>query len=223
MKKLFQFTWVFIVLLAFALVFVSLILYKPGWFSFQPSFGQNVSTLAIMLTALVTLTLASAAFKNIHDTNEREKRDRKERLLNEIIEWVSEVKRKTVPTDIEQITYAGKGKYEIISLSLSGVMLEAELIKLRATENTIPVVDELDNVWQSAFYCAQLASRIIGNTPSVQQRKSWSQGALNVVKRIDELEKQGKLTDEAMYHGQKKLLEDISACLKALVKIEANF
>ncbi len=174
------------------------------------------------ISALTTMLLAIAAFWAIRQNHGLRKSEKRERLLNKIIEWVSEVKRKTVPTDIEQVTYAGKRKYEFISLSLSGVMLEAELIKLRATENSIPIVNELDNIWQSAFYCAQLASRILGNSPSVQQRKSWSQNALNVVEKIDELETRDKLTDEEMHHGQKKLLEDVSTCIKALVEIEAN-
>jgi hypothetical protein len=150
-----------------------------------------------------------------------QKKERRERLLNEIIEWISEFKRKTVPTDFNQVMLAGKRKYEFISSALTDAMLKAELMKLRATENNIPVLDELDNVWHSAFFCAQLAERILGNKPNEQQRNSWSKAACDIIIRIDELEKQNKLTDEEIYHGQKKLLEDISACLKSLVKIEA--
>jgi large-conductance mechanosensitive channel len=87
-----------ILLLAGTFIFISIALYKPDWFRFQPSFSQNVSTLAMILTALATLILAAATFQTIDNSNEQEKRrreeelakedrDRKERLLNEIIDW----------------------------------------------------------------------------------------------------------------------------------------
>ena len=79
--------WTLIVLLVLAWVFVFVILVKPDWFNFQPSFGQNVSTLAMMLTALSTLILASAAFQSIHSSKEQEKHRREDRLLNDILQW----------------------------------------------------------------------------------------------------------------------------------------
>lgn len=176
----------------------------------------------LAISAGATFLLALAAFWAIWQNHSLQKRERKERLLNEIIEWVSDFKRKAVPTDIDQVELAGKRKYEFISISLADAMLKGELIKLRATENEIPILHELDDVWQSGFFCAQLASRMLGNKPTEQQRKSWSKAALDVIIRIDKLEEQGKLTDKELYHGQKKFLEDISACLKVLVKFEAT-
>lgn len=174
---------------------------------------------ASFLVAVIALGLGVFTYKQ---TKNMQKREQKERILREIIEWVLDVKRKTVPTDIDQVILAGKRKFEFISISLADAMLKAELMKLRALENSIPVVNELDNVWRSAFFCSQLAERIMGYRPSDQQRKIWSKATLDIVIRIDQLEEQKKLNDEELYHGQKKLLEDISACFKVLVKIEAT-
>lgn len=43
------------------------------------------------ISALTTMLLGIAAFWAIWDSREREKRDRKERLLNEIIEWATDI------------------------------------------------------------------------------------------------------------------------------------
>ncbi len=106
MKTIFWFLLILIVLIALALVFVFFVLLWPDRFIFQPSFGQNVTTLAMMLTALATLILASAAFKNIHDTNEQAKRDRKESILNEIKDWIFSIKDITLePVTEENLTF----------------------------------------------------------------------------------------------------------------------
>jgi len=106
MKKILQFIrkvadirilWALIVLLVCTFIFVFIVLLKPNWFVFQSSFSQNVSTLAMILTALATLILAGATFKTIENSNEQEKRrreeelaretrDKKEKLIDEIIE-----------------------------------------------------------------------------------------------------------------------------------------
>jgi hypothetical protein len=46
---------------------------------------------SVALSAAAAVILAFAAFLTIRHSNEREKRDRKERLLNEIIEWAVDV------------------------------------------------------------------------------------------------------------------------------------
>lgn len=176
------------------------------------------------ITLCAVIVALAIGVASILHTRSILKKEQKKKLLNEIIEWVFEFKQKAVPTDFSHVMLAGTRKYEFISIALSYVMLKAELIKLRVKENDIKVLDELDNVWHSAFFCSQLAQRILGNRPSEQQRINWSKeskAACDITIRIDELEKQKRLTDEEIYNGQKKLLEDISACLKTLVKIEA--
>jgi len=111
MKKVLWFLWILIFLFAGIIIFVSLVLYKPDIFLFQPSFSQNVSALAMMLTALMTLVLAAATFHTIKNSNEREERrireelarenrDRKESLLNENIEWACEIQNSSLDIQI---------------------------------------------------------------------------------------------------------------------------
>lgn len=176
----------------------------------------------IAISAGATFLLALAAFWAIWQNHSLQKRERRERLLNEIIEWVSDVKRKMLQADTQTIMLKGKRRYEYISLAISDALLKAELMSLRASKNSIPVENELNNVWQSAFFCSQLAARITGKKPTDEQRRRWSKNALDIVARIDQLEEQGNLTDQAMYDGQKDLLQKISSCLENLVKIEAT-
>ena len=52
-----------VVVVFLAFVFVFLVLQFPSWFPFQPTFESNVATLALLLTAWVTMVLALA---NLH-------------------------------------------------------------------------------------------------------------------------------------------------------------
>jgi len=91
MKKTLRLVESLLVLLGLATVFVFIALYKPGWFPFQPSFGSNVIPIATMVAAWTTLVLAYAAFRTIENSNEQERRRRKEGLLNEIAKWSADV------------------------------------------------------------------------------------------------------------------------------------
>ena len=120
------------------------------------------------ITLVAVLVALGIGLVSILHTQSLQKKERKERLLNEIVEWVwyQQLNVKRSQQISTKCCWAGKINYEFISISLADEMLKAELIKLRATENAIPILNELDNVWQSAFFCAQLASRILGNTPT---------------------------------------------------------
>ena len=175
------------------------------------------------LATFGTLILALATVLTIKTNNEREKRNRKERILNEIIKWVLNVKLSTVHGMAQvNMVVERQQKYGQIFIAISDALLDAELMALRASENSIPVEKELNNVWHSAFFCSQLAARINGNKPTDEQRKRWIKNALDIVVRIDQLEEQGNLTDKEMYDGQRDLLEKISLCLKKLVEVEAT-
>ena len=177
---------------------------------------------ATILSASVMLLLAGAAVWAIMDNRYARKVDRKERLLNEIIEWVSVLKLRTLQAN-RQITVLEKERgYEGLFFAISDELVKAELINLLASENSIPVENELNNVWQSAFFCSQLAGRMAGKKPTDEQRKSWSENALDIVARIDQLEEQGNLTGQEMYNGQKDLLEKVSLCLKKLAEVKAT-
>lgn len=93
---------ILLILLGSAAVFIPIVLYRPDLFPFQPSFGNNVVPVAMMVTAWTTLYLAYTAFRTIENSNEQEKhrreedllketRERKERWLNEIIEWATQI------------------------------------------------------------------------------------------------------------------------------------
>ncbi len=173
-------------------------------------------TLAAVVVAL------SIGVASIIQTNKLQKRERKERILSEIVDWVSDFKCKVVPTTFSEVNIAQKNKYEYISTSLASAMLKAELMKLRAKENCYEVVEELDNVWRSAFLCAQLANRMLGIRPSEEQLSRWDKPAVDISQKIDKLEKEKKLSDEELYKCQRQLLTDISTCIGVLVKLEAN-
>jgi len=105
-----------IILLVLVFIFVLIVLLKPNWFIFQPTFGMNISTLAMLLTAVATLILATVAFKNIHDNIKQKIFDRKLMLLNEIVEWAKGMKYSFA--DIVQINKEAKHR-RVTSLQLN--------------------------------------------------------------------------------------------------------
>lgn len=181
-----------------------------------------INLIAAIIVGVGTLFLGIMAWRTICQTRNIQKADKRERILNEIIDWVSDIKTNTIKANTQSAKLGRGPGYEVIFITISDELLRAELMKTRAIENAIPVVDELDNVWRSAFFCSQLAARIIGNRPTDEQMDRWSEEALDIVSRIDELEKQSKLSDQEMYNGQRKLKDDISVCLKKLVKYGAS-
>ena len=191
---------------------------------------SNITDIADVFIAWASMVLAGAAIVSFEESRrlrkqykEREERDRKERLLNEIIEWVLNVKLSMVHGMAQANIVAEKPqKYRQIFIAISDALLDAELMTLRASENSIPAEEELNNVWHSAFFCSQLAARIAGEKPTDEQRKRWGKNAIDIVTKIDKLEEQDNLTDKELYDGQKDLLEKISVCLKKMVKIEAT-
>lgn len=92
-------------------VFVVVVLAKPGWFPFQPTFGDNVVTLSAIVSAGAALILASAAFRSV-DENRRIREqeaefDFKRRQLDSILDWAQDIKRewasKTQYTDYQPL------------------------------------------------------------------------------------------------------------------------
>lgn len=87
-----------------AFVFVFLVLLFPSRFSFQPTFGSNVATLAFLLTGMGTLVLAGATFLMARNTREMVQESAYERgqmrmteftavVIDPLIEQVQEVVR----------------------------------------------------------------------------------------------------------------------------------
>jgi hypothetical protein len=68
----------------------------------------------LIICTIATLTLAVAAFVNIHKTGVTQKQERKQRLLNEILQWAREVLecgRSAPSTDrLKDVLYMAKSK-----------------------------------------------------------------------------------------------------------------
>ena len=71
----------------------------------DPGLANAYVAIGTLILAIVTALLVGFTWLNIKNSSEREKRDRKERLLNEIIEWVTEIQ--TISLDIN-IPVTGK-------------------------------------------------------------------------------------------------------------------
>jgi len=132
-------------LLALATISVVVFLRRPDWSPFQEqTFGSNVIPVAMMVAAWTTLLVAYAAFRTIRSNREKEERDRKERLLNEIIEWATSiaeliVTRLTHPNTNSEahwlLMYAGfdsKSEYMVtIAANISGSDLVSYVKRIR--------------------------------------------------------------------------------------------
>ena len=80
--------------------FVAVVLVRPDWFPFQPTFGTNVVTLSAIVSAGAALILASAAFRSV-DENRRIREedaelDFKRRQLDAILTWTQDIERELV-------------------------------------------------------------------------------------------------------------------------------
>ena len=73
----------------FVLLFVFLALLFPSRFPFQPTFGNNVATLAFLLTALGTLVLALATFHMARSTREMVQESAYERGQAHVTEFIA--------------------------------------------------------------------------------------------------------------------------------------
>lgn len=91
MKFILHIIETFLVLLGIATVLVIISLGIPDWSPFQPTLGTTVIPIAMMVSAWIMLLVAYAAFRTIKVGSDREIRDRKERLLNEIINWAEDI------------------------------------------------------------------------------------------------------------------------------------
>jgi hypothetical protein len=88
--------------------------YMPWYQCVTYQIFEYLNEWALVLSASATFILAGAAFLTIHNSNEREKRrreeeltreerDRKERLLNEIIEWVIDISKGDFDRDMDSL------------------------------------------------------------------------------------------------------------------------
>jgi hypothetical protein len=79
------------------------------------------------ILAIATITLALFTYWNIHSHNAQEKRDRKERWLNEIIEWSVDIKKCLYST--EAIGKPQKNLYAITHLNIATAIAKRKKIE----------------------------------------------------------------------------------------------
>lgn len=83
-----SFVLAIIVIIAIAIIFVVIMIFIPQISDkLFPRLRENVSAVSMGTMVFATLILAYATFRIITSDREQEKRDRKERWLNEIIGW----------------------------------------------------------------------------------------------------------------------------------------
>ena len=80
-----------LIISACALAALIIVILNPKQFPGFPLIRESASTISTAVMVLATLGLAYATFGIINSDREREKRDRRERLLDEIIEWANNV------------------------------------------------------------------------------------------------------------------------------------
>ena len=163
MKYTLRIVEVLLVLLGLATISVFLFLLKPNWSPFQEqTFGSNVIPVATMVAAWTTLLVAYAAFRTIRSNREKESRDRKERLLNEIIEWAEDVASSFEPAEIPDLSddknatkswpFLTNQRKKLNSLSLLGARglatcIIAEKVNLKlVVENVSEKLEEIENL-----------------------------------------------------------------------------
>ncbi len=116
---------IIVVLTALATVFVIVMIFTPQVSDKSfPRLRESVTAVSTGAMVFATLLLAFVTYRIIKSDRQRENRDRKERLLNEIIEWASSVSRAAISrqtrdphalwsTKLEYKYQKSKGKYMV--------------------------------------------------------------------------------------------------------------
>ena len=151
-----------IVIAAAALLFVIILILNPDWELTRNFIYIREIVTATSMAAMVvaTLFLAWATFSVINNDRQREERDRKERLLNEIFEWAedaaeSAISRRTrTPDELwkTKLKYKysrAKSKYiiEVTSLSFKNLssLVKSVIVKLdQVIHATTQVINHQD-------------------------------------------------------------------------------
>ncbi len=164
------------------------------------SFVYSVSrdpNLSQALVALGTLILALVTSLTIINSNEREKRQRKERLLNEIIEWATDVLRCCHQFEIPLL---GSGSGELLLRRIEANRV-TKLGEIACTSQYLMVVASKMNT--ELFDTIQSVVKEIGKTREVLMERA------NIETKLDEGKVKQKEVDNivAKYDEQLKKLE----------------
>ena len=189
----------FIVLAAVILgtipVFILVLKYDPQLSNAYVAFG----TLAL---ALVTGVLAFFTYWSIRSRNAQEKRDRKERLINEIIEWVEDVAR--LNFKIYNFVEAQISKESWVESGIGDIASQFQVIEAKGIYIT--------NITLSSFKGKRkLLSSVKAVNKEIRELVDVS------VERLD-----GKVTTEAVTEHMNLLRLKIAELFKEAAKIKAS-
>ena len=95
----------------------------------DPALANAYVAVGTLILAIVTALLVGFTWLNIRNTHEKEERDRKERLLNEIIEWAEDVAR--LNFNIYNLTEAQVSKESWVESSLGGIVSEFQVVEAK--------------------------------------------------------------------------------------------
>lgn len=122
--------------------------------SWLTKFLSDPLATATLILALVTAVLAFAAFRSISQNNNLQKRERKERLLNEIIEWGESIRKSSFVSNLEEMiivlkltgddkrrVWALKNEYEYLIVSV-----RYHYIKRIASELDVSLLSAIEDV-----------------------------------------------------------------------------
>jgi hypothetical protein len=141
-----------------ALVFIVVVICTPEWELSRnfPSIRESVAALAAVAMVVATLFLAWATFSVVNSDRQREERDRKERLLNEIIEWAKGLEERIFPPGETKILT----NIRELSAVRSNIPIKEETISdLWDLDQTVASMERLSHeIKEGDEYIAKLAS-----------------------------------------------------------------
>ncbi len=202
-------------LLALATISIVVFLRRPDWSPFQEqTFGSNVIPVATMVAAWTTLLVAYAAFRTIRSNREKEERDGKERLLNEIRDWIFNIKDIT----LEPITEANMAfrQYNIqlkYGIPLNRVqLLEIEIKQILKNQDLGSKVSEVSKL----LVAVMVLDKAMCESGNINENVIEAfPGYVNFIKEIlsvidDEANKTGKSKEVVAYDMWKKYTKELN-------------
>lgn len=210
-------------LLGIATISVGVFLWQPSWSPFQePTFRYNVIPGATMVAAWTTLLVAYAAFRTIRTSNEKEKRNRKAQVLDDVSNWLIEIY--TIPLTMHMPTIKSKRELEnfkINELNKYGVGIsESTHIRAIVKENFNEAL--LGKIDECRYIVTQL-SFIKGKAIGIDLKVSFRGELLTKVEEIEKEITEGKETIDQLF---KRYASDLATSIvnleNEIARIKAN-
>jgi len=212
----------FTLVLALAFVFVFLVLLFPGWFSFQPTFRDNVAAISSILVALGTSILALATFKIVQSNSEQESHDRRERLLDKVVDWATEINSCGLNADAPDYVVArGMKAIRAHTLLKYGVVFSRNDYIKSIVEGDFnkELAADVDRVIFALTAFMFLERKSLGID---EARKGFAGTALNIIKEVEEMIGQGATVDDLTKRFAHELASAGNALLIKAGKLTAS-